>query len=39
MVIFYMKLGHHLVKLSAIIYVKWVYEMGAKDATDDAGYL
>ena len=39
MVIFYMKLDHHLVRLSVIIYVKWVYEIGAKDVTDDAGYL
>ena len=39
MVIFYMKLGHHLVRLSAMVYVKWVYEIGAKDVTDDAGYL
>ena len=39
MVIFYMKLGQRLVRLSAIINVKWVYEIGAKDVTGDAGYL
>ena len=27
------------VRLSAIINVKWVYQIGAKDVTDDAGYL
>ena len=39
MVISYMKLSHHLVRLSAMVYVKWVYEIGAKDVTDDADYL
>ena len=39
MVIFYMKLSHHLAWLGAMVYVKWVYEIGVKDVTDDAGYL
>ena len=37
--IFYMTLDHQLVRLSVIIHVKWVYEIGAKDVIDDAGYL
>ena len=37
MVIFYMKLSHHLVRLSTMVYVKWVYEIDVKDVTDDAG--